>query len=149
MAYLKFLDGEELYKVKAVPQGQGNIVTLTFSEEKVINTTGFDLYLDEDGKKNIGGEAYHGYTTIYRDNDDDEYSYQLSNDGSVYVEPEPILEPEIPETGENTTYVSDRQLIEEQNEAIVELAELLSEQNDATIELAELVSSILESEEVE
>jgi hypothetical protein len=133
MAYLKFLDGEDLYKVKAVPQG--NVVTLTFTGKKTISTAGFDLYLDEDGKKNIGGEAYHGYTTIYRDNDDDEYSYQLSNDGSVYVEPEPLPEPELPEAGENTTYVSDRQLIEEQNEAIVELAEL--------------VSSMWESEEVE
>jgi hypothetical protein len=58
MAYLKFLDGEDLYKVKAVPQN--NIVTLTFAGTKTISTAGFDLYLDEDGKKNIGGEAYHG-----------------------------------------------------------------------------------------
>jgi hypothetical protein len=123
----------QLYKVKAVPQG--NIVTLTFAGAKAISTAGFDLYLDENAEKNIGGETYHGYTTIYRDNDDDEYSYQLSNDGSVYVEPEPLPEPELPEAGENTTYVSDRQLIEEQNEAIVELAEL--------------VSSMWESEEVE
>ncbi|MBD5531238.1 MAG: hypothetical protein HDQ98_03405 [Lachnospiraceae bacterium] len=39
----------------------------------------------------IGGNSYDGFTTIYRNDDETAKanSYQLSNDGSVYIAPPP------------------------------------------------------------
>lgn len=94
MAYLKFLDTRKIHKVTVVPNE--NIVTLEFKDEKVVNTSGFNLFLDAKCEVDIGGNSYHGYTTIYRnDSETDKYNgYQLSNDGSVYIPPEPAPEPE-------------------------------------------------------
>jgi hypothetical protein len=88
MVYLRFLDSKELHKVTVKPSS--NVVTISFADEKVVSTAGFDLFLDAEGNKDIGGDSYHSFNTIYRD---DEYTqeyngYQLSSDGSVYVEPE-------------------------------------------------------------
>lgn len=96
MAYLKFLDSENIYKTKVIPSG--NIVTLKFDSDKEVSTAGFDLFLDESCEVDIGGDFYLDYTTIYRNDDvTAEYNgYQLSNDGSVYVEPEPEPEPYVP-----------------------------------------------------
>lgn len=94
MAYLKFLNLSEAYKCKVIPQN--NIVTLKFDSEMEVSTAGFDLYLDEKCETDIGVGFYHDFTTIYRNDDTTaEYNgYQLSNDGSVYVEPEPTPDPE-------------------------------------------------------
>lgn len=94
MAYLKFLNSSEVYKCKVIPQD--NIVTLKFDSEMEVSTAGFDLYLDEKCQTDIGVGFYHAFTTIYRNDDTTaEYNgYQLSSDGSVYVEPEPTPEPE-------------------------------------------------------
>ncbi len=93
MAYLKFLDSNSLIKCSVVPQGE-NVVSIKFSDAIVVDTSGFDLFLDKEGEVDIGGEHYRGFNTIYRNDEvTAEYNgYQLSNDGSVYVEPE--LEPE-------------------------------------------------------
>lgn len=95
MAYLKFLDSKKMLPCKV--SLQGNIVTLKFLESIVVDTSGFNVYLDSAGEMDIGGNSYHGFTTIYRNDDETtKYNgYQLSNDGSVWVEPKP--EPEIPE----------------------------------------------------
>lgn len=94
MAYLKFLNSSEVYKCKVIPQN--NIVTLKFDSEMEVSTAGFDLYLDEACETDIGAGFYHAFTTIYRNDDTTaEYNgYQLSKDGSVYVEPKPVPEPE-------------------------------------------------------
>lgn len=94
MAYLKFLNSSEVYKCKVIPQD--NIVTLKFDSEMEASTAGFDLYLDKECQTDIGVGFYHAFTTIYRNDDTTaEYNgYQLSNDGSVYVEPEPTPDPE-------------------------------------------------------
>lgn len=93
MAYLKFLGSEDLIKCTVVPGG--NIVTVKFppGEIPAVDTSGFRLYLDAEGKMDIGGESYLGYTTVYRnDAVTAEYNgYQLSNDGSVYVKPTPTV----------------------------------------------------------
>lgn len=88
MAYIRFLDGENAYK--AIVDPDDNIVTLKFEEEKEINTNGFDLFLDEECEVDIGGNFYHKYSTMYRDDETtQEYNgYQLSNDGSIYIPPE-------------------------------------------------------------
>ena len=94
MAYLKFLNSQHL--IRAVVTPESNVVTLRFYNDVIVNTSGFHLYLDENGEVDIGGESYLKYNTIYRN---DEITaayngYQLSNDGSVYVPPEPEPEPE-------------------------------------------------------
>lgn len=88
MAYLKFLDSKNLVKATVIPSGD-NIVTIKFERGIVVDTSGFDLYLDEAGTVDIGEGHYHGFTTVYR-NDEftaKENGYQLSNDGSIYEEP--------------------------------------------------------------
>lgn len=94
MAYLKFLNSNKSYKCTVKPNG--NIVTLEFESEKEISTNGFDLYNDMECQVDIGNNFYHDFTTIYRNDEvTSKYNgYQLSNDGSVYIEPEPIPEPE-------------------------------------------------------
>lgn len=97
MAYLKFLNSKNLIKCTVKPDG--NIVTLKFPDTVVVNTSGFHLFLDEAGQVDIGGDSYIGFTTIYRNDEETaKYNgYQLSNDGSEYVEPpkpEPTPEPE-------------------------------------------------------
>ena len=95
MAYLKFLHTKDLIPCSVRPTG--HIVTLKFPEDvhPVENTSGFHLYLDPLGTMDIGGNDYTGYTTVYR-NDDVTAAYngyQLSNDGSVYIPPDPVPEP--------------------------------------------------------
>lgn len=66
--------------------------------DAAVNTSGFDLVAEIPDfskptpsiKQEIYGE-YHGYTTLYRKL---EGGFILSDDGSVYVEPEPAPEPE-------------------------------------------------------
>ena len=94
MAYLKFLDSNNLIPCTVSPAG--NVVTLEFPGSVVVDKSGFRLYLDAAGDLDIGGEDYLGYTTIYRNDDVTAVynGYQLSNDGSVWIPPEPIPEPE-------------------------------------------------------
>lgn len=96
MAYLKFLDANKLIPCVVIPQG--NIVTLKFPDKIIVDTSGFLLYLDEQGQYDIGGEEYIGFRTVYRNDDETAKfnGYQLSNDGSVWVEPVPQPDPPIP-----------------------------------------------------
>lgn len=89
MAYIKFVGNTVPHRSVVIPNG--NIVTIEFEKEIVENTNGFDLFLDEECTVDIGGTDYHGFTTIYRNDDETKKynGYQLSNDGSKYVEPEP------------------------------------------------------------
>lgn len=94
MAYLKFVDSQNLISCKVIPTG--NIVTLEFPGSVIVDKSGFRLYLDPEGEHDIGGDDYLGYTTIYRNDEvTAEYNgYQLSNDGSVWTPPAPAPEPE-------------------------------------------------------
>lgn len=77
--------GEETYPVDFKKVGR-NVVEL--KGDFPIQTTGFVL-------SRAGMEDnfdYSGYTTIYREIDG---GVQFSNDGSAYVEPEPVPEPEL------------------------------------------------------
>lgn len=74
-----------------------NIITLVLSRglEQDILTSGIIQIINEYNDTVQG--KFNGYTTIYREFDDEPLKIQLSNDGSVYVappEPEPIPEPE-------------------------------------------------------
>lgn len=69
-----------------------NVVKLTFLEVKVPKTVGGFELINEYNNKVMGN--YKDYTTVYRTYDDNNI-VELSNDGSVYVEPEPAPEPEV------------------------------------------------------
>lgn len=103
MAYLKFLDSKKIIQCTVVPESE-HIVTLKFHDAVTVDKSGFDLFLDEQGELDIGGDSYHGYNTVYRNDDTTaEYNgYQLSNDGSVYEEqPQPTpVEPTLDELKE-------------------------------------------------
>lgn len=104
MAYLQFLNSKNLIKCSVVPQSE-HVVTLKFADSVVVDTSGFNLFLDENGELNIGGTSYHGYKTMYRnDKVTAKYNgYQLSNDNSVYEEPEQetVQEPTLEELKAN------------------------------------------------
>ena len=56
-----------------------------------VNTDGFRLYLDEGCKYPLDNGEYEAYTTLFRAGDG---WYELSNDGSVYIEPVAPVQPE-------------------------------------------------------
>ncbi len=94
MAFIKYLNDntDAVYSASVIPTGE--LVTITFKDEKkVINTSGFNAYLDQECTVDIGGDSYHGFTTLYKD-EEDEKTFILSKDGSVYVEPTPEPTPE-------------------------------------------------------
>lgn len=88
MAYIRFLGEKTPHKATVSPTN--NIVTVKFGTDVIENKNGFDLFLDKECTIDIGGTFYQKFTTIYRnDSVTKKYNgYQLSNDGSVYVEPE-------------------------------------------------------------
>ena len=88
MAYIRFLGEKTPHKATVIPTN--NIVTVKFGTDVIENKNGFDLFLDKECTIDIGGTCYQKFTTIYRnDSVTKKYNgYQLSNDGSVYVEPE-------------------------------------------------------------
>ena len=114
MAYLKFINSSKIYKCTVIPQD--SIATLKFDSDMEVSTAGFDLYLDEKCQTDIGVGFYHAFTTVYRnDTTTAEYNgYQLSNDGSIYVEPEPTqpYEPTLEELKESK--ISEMKTAEEQ-----------------------------------
>lgn len=85
--YIKFLKTKKPIECTVVPND--NIVTLKFKEDIVVNTNGFRCYLDEKCEYDISGTSYENFNTVYRNDDETaKYnSYQLSNDGSVWVKP--------------------------------------------------------------
>ena len=90
--YIKFLDAKSAIKC-SVKQIAPNIVELKFSDEIIVDTSGFNAYLDKECEYDIGGNSYIGFTTVYR-NDETTVAmngYQLSNDGSVYTPPIPVV----------------------------------------------------------
>ena len=103
MAYLKFLDFKKIIQCTVVPESE-HVVTLKFKDSVTVDKSGFDLFLDEKGELDIGGDSYHSYNTVYRNDDTTaEYNgYQLSNDGSTYEEqPQPTpVEPTLDELKE-------------------------------------------------
>ncbi len=128
--YVKFQDSQALIECTVVPNG--NIVTMKFPGSVVVDTSGFNLYLDAEGEYDIGGNDYLGFTTIYRNGEETEKynGYQLSNDGSVWVkqsepEPQPELEPYVP-TPEEIAEQERQSKIAELNSQILALKERLA-----------------------
>lgn len=137
MAFLRFLGVKEVISCKVIPEG--NVVTLKFNElQDAPNLNGFDLFLDKKAEINIGGNTYHGFTTLYRN---DEVTaayngYQLSNDGSVYEPTKP--EENIPELSDEEKAELDlRNQIMEKESQIRGLKESLSSTDYIIIKMYE------------
>lgn len=90
--YIKFLDAKTPIEC-SVKRFLENVIELQFANEIVLDVSGFNAYKDADCEYNIGGNTYLDYTTVYR-NDETTVArngYQLSNDGSVYEPPIPVI----------------------------------------------------------
>jgi len=90
MAHIRFKDSEEYIKADVRPIGS-HIVRINLATEPVL--TGFHLFIDKDGLYPLDNGEYENFTTLYRRGDG---WYELSNDGSEYVEQEeaePSAEP--------------------------------------------------------
>lgn len=84
------------YKNKDTPQlakvsQKGPHVIRIAGENLEVNTSGFRIYLDAACNYSLDKGEYEKYTTMYREGDG---WYELSDDGSVYVEPIAPVQPE-------------------------------------------------------
>ncbi len=86
MLSMKYIDGTEEYQVSFNSLGK-NIVQI--KGDLPIKEDGFTL--SRIGNPDAFAGDYSDYTTVYREIDG---GVQFSNDGSIYVPPEPIPEPE-------------------------------------------------------
>lgn len=89
MGYIKFKNKETVQKV-IVSEESPHVIRIT-GDNLVVNTDGFSLYLDEDCKYPLDNGEYEAYNTLFREGDG---WYELSDDGSVYVEPVAPVQPE-------------------------------------------------------
>mgnify|MGYP002672249299 CR=1 FL=1 len=93
MGYIKFKN-KETTQLVVVSEESPHVIRIT-GDDITVNTDGFRLYLDEGCKYPLDNGEYAAYTTLYRKGDG---WYELSNDGSVYTEPEVApVQPELTE----------------------------------------------------
>lgn len=85
MAYIKFKD--RVLPINAtVKIISENLIRIETKNEP--NVSGFSLFIDKSMKMPMSKEQYENYTTLFNRG---EGWYELSNDGSVYVEPIPVV----------------------------------------------------------
>lgn len=89
MGYIKFKNKKAVTKV-IVSEESPHVIRIT-GDNLTVNTNGFRLYLDADCKYPLDNGEYAAYTTLFREGDG---WYELSDDGSVYVEPVAPVQPE-------------------------------------------------------
>ena len=82
MGYIKFKN-KETTQLVVVSEESPHVIRIT-GDNLTVNTDGFRLYLDEGCKYPLDNGEYAAYTTLYRKGDG---WYELSDDGSVYIEP--------------------------------------------------------------
>ena len=83
MGYIKFKNKKTVQLV-VVSEESPHVIRST-GDNLVVNTNGFRLYLDAECKYPLDNGEYAAYTTLFREGDG---WYELSDDGSVYTEPE-------------------------------------------------------------
>ena len=104
MGYIKFKNKETVSKV-IVSEESPHVIRIT-GDNIIVNTDGFRLYLDADCKYPLDNGEYAAYTTLYRKG---EGWYELSDDGSVYIEPVEPVQPE-PTEEELAEYARQQQI---------------------------------------
>lgn len=92
MGYIKFKN-KETTQLVVVSEESPHVIRIT-GDNLTVNTDGFRLYLDEGCKYPLDNGEYAAYTTLYRKGDG---WYELSDDGSVYIEPVAPVQPELTE----------------------------------------------------
>lgn len=93
MGYIKFKNKKTVQLV-VVSEESPHVIRIT-GDNLVVNTNGFRLYLDAECKYPLDNGEYAAYTTLFREGDG---WYELSDDGSVYKEPEVApVQPELTE----------------------------------------------------
>mgnify|MGYP002761873756 CR=1 FL=1 len=89
MGYIKFKNKKTVIKA-IVSEESPHVIRIT-GDNLTVNTNGFRLYLDAECKYPLDNGEYEAYTTLFREGDG---WYELSDDGSVYVEPVAPVQPE-------------------------------------------------------
>ena len=123
MAYIKFKNIKTVKEAIVKKQGD-NIIRI---EEGTPNTSGFRLYLDKEKKCPLDKGEYEAFNTLYRQG---EGWYELSNDGSVYQEPE---EPVEVEPTEEEREAAERQMKQDEVRAQILLLKNQLESSDYKI----------------
>lgn len=89
MGYIKFKN-KETTQLVVVSEESPHVIRIT-GDNLTVNTDGFRLYLDAECKYPLDNGEYEAYTTLFRQGDG---WYELSDDGSVYIEPVAPVQPE-------------------------------------------------------
>ena len=89
MGYIKFKN-KDTTQLVVVSEESPHVIRIT-GDNLTVNTEGFRLYLDAECKYPLDNGEYETYTTLFREASG---WYELSNDGSVYVEPVAPVQPE-------------------------------------------------------
>ena len=110
MEKIKFLldESENIYNTKILNVSK-SVIKITFTNNiptDDILLNGFYI-INENNNKNMSGDYYNLYNTLYRKIDDN--TFMLSNDGSVYTEPIPIVDDVITEVTEEEKAELERQ----------------------------------------
>lgn len=140
MLYMKYKEKNEIYEVNFKTIND-NVVEVT--GDYPVKTDGF--FLSRTGFNDSWD--YSRYTTVYKQV---ENGAQFSNDGSVFVEPEPVPDPEpyepTPEElekweqqrKENESVPTNKEL----SDAMIEIAENISDIEDAIAELGSILTTV-------
>lgn len=121
-----------------------NIVELVLNEnvDATIAKSGF-VILNENNFS-VQGD-YTDYVTIYQSHEDNEKYYKLSNDESVYVEPEPIPEPEPPTEEE----IAEQEKQDQIRNLNVQISDLKEQLNSSDYKLIKSYEYTLANEDIE
>ena len=146
MDKIKFLkNNNNVYELNILNISE-NIVQLSFSSSipsTDILLGGFYI-INENNEKNMSSDYYHGYNTVYKVVD--ENTIMLSNDGSVYVEPET---PDIPDEPETPLEPYIPTLEDVKNSKIAELSAICNQNilNGVDVEINDVVEHFSYTEE--
>lgn len=119
MGYIKYKN-KKTTQLVTVSIESLHVVRIT-ADNIEVNTNGFHLYLDPDCNHPLDQGEYEAYTTLYRKGDG---WYELSNDGSVYVEPVAPVQPE--PTEEELTELARQQQISQLTAQIDDLKDRIA-----------------------
>lgn len=113
MGYIKYKNKKTIQQV-IVSEESPHVIRIT-GDKLEVNTDGFRLYLDPDCKYPLDNGEYEAYTTLYREG---EGWYELSDDGTVYIEPEiaPVQPPTEEELAEMSRQAQIRQVTAQIND---------------------------------
>lgn len=119
MGYIKFKKKKTVTKA-IVSEESPHVIRIT-GDNITINTDGFRLYLDADCKYPLDNGEYAAYTTLFRKGDG---WYELSDDGSVYIEPVAPVQPE--PTEEELAELARQRQISQVNAQIADLKDRIA-----------------------